>query len=88
MEHHPEGEAGAEEAVREHMADNLTPEQRSRAMKAIKFKGTSIETSLGKELWRRGLRFDTNVDWIDGRPDIVFIRRKVAVFCDGEFWHG
>lgn len=70
------------------MADNLTPEQRSRAMKAIKYSGTSIEMKLRKELWSRGLRYRKNPHYICGRPDIAFIGKKVAVFCDGEFWHG
>ena len=41
-----------------------------------------------KELWKRGLRYRKNVNGIFGKPDIVFIGKKVAVFCDSEFWHG
>lgn len=41
-----------------------------------------------KELWSRGLRYRKNVNEICGKPDIVFIGKKVAVFCDSEFWHG
>jgi DNA mismatch endonuclease Vsr len=43
---------------------------------------------LRKELWARGLRYRKNVNRIYGKPDIVFIGKKVAVFCDSEFWHG
>ena len=43
---------------------------------------------LRKELWLRGLRYRKNYKKIIGKPDIVFIRKKVAVFCDSEFWHG
>lgn len=68
--------------------DRLTPEQRSKNMKAIKNKDTSIELLLRKELWRRGLRYRKNCTKIIGKPDIAFIGRKVAVFCDSEFWHG
>ncbi len=25
---------------------------------------------------------------LPGKPDIVFPRRRLAVFCDGDFWHG
>ena len=41
-----------------------------------------------KELWKRGLRYRKNVNGIIGKPDIVFIGKKIAVFCDSEFWHG
>ena len=68
--------------------DNLTPEQRRRSMVAITSKDTSIETILRKELWARGLRYRKNHRALPGKPDIVFIGKKVAVFCDSEFWHG
>jgi DNA mismatch endonuclease (patch repair protein) len=35
-----------------------------------------------------GLRFRKNVATLPGKPDIVFPSAKVAVFCDGDFWHG
>ena len=57
-------------------------------MKAIKNKGSKTEVMLMKELWSRGLRYLKNVNAICGKPDIVFIWEKVAVFCDSEFWHG
>lgn len=57
-------------------------------MSRIKNKDTSIEISLRKELWRRGLRYRKNAKKIIGKPDIVFISKKIAVFCDSEFWHG
>lgn len=68
--------------------DNHTPEQRQKNMKAIKNKDSEIEVLLRKELWLRGLRYRKNYKKIIGKPDIVFIRKKVAVFCDSEFWHG
>jgi len=68
--------------------DNLTPEQRRRSMSAIRSKDTSIEEILRKELWARGLRYRKNYKNLPGKPDIVFIGKKVAVFCDSEFWHG
>lgn len=68
--------------------DNHTPEQRQKNMKAIKNKDSKIEVLLRKELWLRGLRYRKNYKKIIGKPDIVFIRKKVAVFCDSEFWHG
>ena len=57
-------------------------------MKQVKCKGSKIEVMLMKELWARGLRYRKNVKDICGKPDIVFIGKKVAVFCDSEFWHG
>ena len=49
---------------------------------------TSCERLLRSALWRRGLRFRKNVDSLAGKPDVVFPSARVAVFCDGDFWHG
>lgn len=68
--------------------DRHTPEQRHKNMQAVKSKDSEIERLLRKELWKRGLRYRKNVKNIIGKPDIVFIGKKVAVFCDSEFWHG
>lgn len=68
--------------------DNHSPEQRHKNMKAIKSKDTKIEVMLRKELWTRGLHYQKNSKKVFGKPDIVFIGKKVAVFCDSEFWHG
>lgn len=68
--------------------DNHTPEQRRKNMQAVKDKDSKIEIMLRKELWSRGLRYQKNSSKVYGKPDIVFIGKKVAVFCDSEFWHG
>lgn len=68
--------------------DNHTPEQRHKNMQAVKNKNTKIEALLRKELWSRGLRYQKNSKKVFGKPDIVFIGKKVAVFCDSEFFHG
>ena len=68
--------------------DKHTPEQRRRNMQAVKNKDSQIELLLRQELWSRGLRYRKNVNRIYGKPDIVFIGKKIAVFCDSEFWHG
>ena len=65
-----------------------TKEQISHNMQQVKNKDSQIEVLLRKELWSRGLRYRKNVNRIYGKPDIVFIGKKVAVFCDSEFWHG
>jgi DNA mismatch endonuclease (patch repair protein) len=65
-----------------------TKEQISYNMRQVKNKDSKIEVLLRKELWSRGLRYRKNVNRIYGKPDIVFIGKKIAVFCDSEFWHG
>ena len=57
-------------------------------MKQIKNKDSKIEILLRKELWKRGLRYRKNTNKVFGHPDIAFIGKKIAVFCDSEFWHG
>ena len=68
--------------------DRHTPEQRSKNMKAVKSSDSQIELLLRTELWNRGLRYRKNAKTIVGKPDIAFIGKKIAVFCDSEFWHG
>ena len=68
--------------------DRHIPEQRRKNMQAVKNKDSKIEVILRKELWNRGLRYRKNSSKVFGKPDIVFIGKKVAVFCDSEFWHG
>jgi DNA mismatch endonuclease, patch repair protein len=70
------------------MADNLTKEQRSYCMSRVRAKDTSPERTLRAELHRRGLRFRKHVKELPGKPDVVFRGKRVAVFVDGEFWHG
>jgi DNA mismatch endonuclease, patch repair protein len=50
--------------------------------------GTRPELLLQSELDRRGLRYAANVERLPGKPDLVIETAKVAVFCDGDFWHG
>lgn len=70
------------------MPDHMTREQRSRAMKAVKLKDGPLEQLVQRELRRKGLRFRCNCKELAGSPDIAFPREKVAVFIDGDFWHG
>jgi DNA mismatch endonuclease (patch repair protein) len=46
------------------------------------------ERALRSALWKLGLRYRVDVAALPGRPDIVFASARVAVFCDGDFWHG
>ena len=70
------------------MPDNLTPEQRSYCMSRVKGKDTGIEMLVRSGLHKRGLRFRKHVADLPGKPDVVFAKAKVAVFVDGDFWHG
>ena len=70
------------------MADKLTKEQRSALMGRVRQKGTAPELALRSALHRRGLRFRKNFKGLPGSPDIVFTKRKLAIFVDGNFWHG
>lgn len=49
---------------------------------------TRCELALRRELWRRGFRYKLHVPGLPGRPDVVFPKHRLAVFCDGDFWHG
>ena len=65
-----------------------TQEQITYNMKQVKNKDSKIEILLRKELWNRGLRYRKNVKKRLGKPDLAFIGKKIAIFCDSEFWHG
>jgi DNA mismatch endonuclease (patch repair protein) len=68
--------------------DTLTPEQRHKCMSHIKSKNTSIETAFRRALWHEGIRYRKNYSKLPGKPDIAITKHKIAIFCDGEFWHG
>lgn len=61
---------------------------RSYNMSMIRAKDTKVEKILRKELWARGLRYRKNCPLVYGKPDLVFLRKQIAIFIDGEFWHG
>ena len=62
--------------------------KRKYIMSRIKGKNTSIEIALRKALWHAGIRYRKNYSMLPGTPDIAITKHKIAVFCDGEFWHG
>lgn len=70
------------------MPDVLTPEQRRKNMQHIRSKDTEIEVLLRKALWNKGYRYRKNYKKLPGSPDIVLTKYKIAIFCDGEFFHG
>lgn len=57
-------------------------------MSSIPSKDTEPELILRKALWRKKLRYRVNYKKLPGKPDIVFTRYHVVVFCDGDYWHG
>lgn len=74
------------------MADPFIKEERSRIMSRIRAKETSLELNflalLSAALYPKGYRYRKNYRPLIGKPDIVFVKQKVAVFLDGDFWHG
>lgn len=70
------------------MADNLTKEQRSYCMSRVRGKDTSLEKRVRSALHARGFRFRKHVASLPGKPDVVFPTEMVAIFIDGDFWHG
>ena len=70
------------------MGDVLTPEQRRKNMQHIRSNNTKIEIILRKALWHKGYRYRINYKKLPGKPDIVLPKYKIAIFCDGEFFHG
>jgi DNA mismatch endonuclease (patch repair protein) len=70
------------------MGDNLTAKQRSYCMSRVRNRDTDLERRVRSELQRRGLRFRKHPSTLPGCPDVVLPRFKLAVFIDGDFWHG
>jgi DNA mismatch endonuclease (patch repair protein) len=71
-----------------HRGDIMSSEKRSEVMSRIKGKNTSPERVIFALLDERGISFSRHVKDLQGSPDIVFHQAKVAVFIDGNFWHG
>lgn len=65
-----------------------SPRASAAARGSSKKKNTVCELALRKALWASGFRYRKNVIGVPGHPDILFQRARVAVFCDGDFWHG
>jgi DNA mismatch endonuclease (patch repair protein) len=71
------------------MADMFEPAERSRIMSRIRSNGNSSTELRFLRLMRRyGIAGRRRRSKLPGRPDFLFTRRKVAVFIDGDFWHG
>lgn len=70
------------------MSKARDPQTTSRIMSAIKSKDTKPELLLRKALWKENIRYRINYKKIPGKPDIAITKYKIAIFCDGDFWHG
>ena len=70
------------------MSDNLTPEQRRKMMAAVKATNTSLERVIDQAFRKRRWTYERNVPNLPGKPDFVFSTARLAVFIDGDFWHG
>lgn len=64
------------------------PEVTHKIMSAIPSRNTRPELALRKALWQKNYRYRVNYKKLPGKPDIAFTKLKVAVFCDGDYWHG
>jgi DNA (cytosine-5)-methyltransferase 1 len=80
--------SNASASPRAEAVENPT-ELRSRIMRAVPAKNTSVEVELRKLLWAAGLRgYRLHDERVPGHPDVIFAPARVAVFVDGCFWHG
>ncbi len=66
---------------------DTTPQIRKR-MSKVQLKNGKAETLLAKKLWKVGVRYRKNYKQLPGSPDIAILKYRVAIFIDGEFWHG
>ena len=71
-----------------HKGDIMSPEKRSALMSRIKGKNTTPERIVVRELKKKNLKFKQHIRNLPGSPDIVFPSKKIAIFIDGDFWHG
>ena len=65
-----------------------TTKQKSAEMSRVHSTGGKDEVILRNMLWHKGIRYRTNYKKLPGKPDIAITKYKIAVFIDGEFWHG
>lgn len=70
------------------MADSISTTRRSEIMSHIKSKDTSIELLVRHKLFSMGYRYRVNYKALPGKPDIVFTKKKIAIFIHGCYWHG
>jgi DNA mismatch endonuclease (patch repair protein) len=71
------------------MANLVTdPGHRSDLMSRIRSKNTKPELLVFRYLRKRGIYFQRHYSRVIGNPDIALPRKRIAIFIDGDFWHG
>lgn len=65
-----------------------TDSSTSKRMANVKLKNGNAERLLARSLWHEGYRYRLNYKGLPGSPDIAILKYQIAVFIDGEFWHG
>lgn len=73
---------------RRHRGDFMSSETRSAVMARIRGKNTGPERAVAAGLKAHKIDWDSHAGDLPGRPDFVFRDVQVAVFVDGDFWHG
>ena len=66
----------------------VTTPEISKRMSRVKLKRNGSEILLAKALWHKGYRYRLNYKKLPGSPDIAITKYHIAIFIDGEFWHG
>jgi DNA mismatch endonuclease (patch repair protein) len=69
------------------MIDRLTARRRSWLMSRVRGKNTTPEIRVRKCAHALGFRFRIHCDDLPGKPDVVFPKRKLALFVHGCYWH-
>lgn len=65
-----------------------TDEKTRKRMSHVPSKYGKDENVIAYALWHKGIRYRRNYKKLPGSPDIAITKYKIAVFIDGEFWHG
>ncbi len=74
------------------MADVFSKSERSRIMGLIRSKDTKVEKDFRKLIsstfYPKSIRYRKHYAKLPGKPDIAFVKKRIAIFIDGDFWHG
>ena len=73
---------------RKNISSSTVEDKQRKSLRANRSTGTSIEVIFGRLLYAAGVRYRKNDRKVCGSPDFTLPGLKIAIFCDGEFWHG
>ena len=65
-----------------------TTRDTSAIMRRVKSRDTAPEIAIRKALWLQGIRYRLHVQGLPGKPDLALLKKRIAIFIDGDFWHG